>query len=129
MVANSKILIDILIKNASIITMDGQRRQLSNASIAINDGIIIDLAPSLEFEDRYKPRHEVLNAKPLQQYVKDNCRHLTDKGANYEHWPDDTELTHGPCNGQANRNHGLFVRKADTEVFRWDRSIHLLFGG
>jgi 5-methylthioadenosine/S-adenosylhomocysteine deaminase len=51
--------IDLLVHNGYVITMDSQRRILESGSVAISNGVIIDVGSDLDLLDRYKPREKI----------------------------------------------------------------------
>jgi len=54
-------MVDILIKNGIIVTMDPQRRLIDNGAVAVEKGKIIDVGASDEIEKKYSAR-EVIDA-------------------------------------------------------------------
>lgn len=56
---DEKGVIDILISDTQIMTMDDQRRTLNGASIAVNAGEILQIGPARELKKRYKARHNI----------------------------------------------------------------------
>ena len=56
---NSNTPVDILINNAQIITMNNERQELYDASIAVDRGKILALGPTPELKNQYLPRREI----------------------------------------------------------------------
>jgi 5-methylthioadenosine/S-adenosylhomocysteine deaminase len=54
-------LVEMLIKNGTVITMDSTRRMIENGAVAIQDKRILDVGPTDELERRYKAE-EVIDA-------------------------------------------------------------------
>ena len=55
-------MIDFLLTNATIITMNPGREVLENSSLAIDQGRILAIGPAVELEQKY-PATRVINAR------------------------------------------------------------------
>lgn len=51
--------VDLVVRAGCVVTMDGDRRVLADAGIAVRDGRIVDVAPSVELDDRYAAMSEI----------------------------------------------------------------------
>ena len=51
--------VDLLISGARVLTMDAQKAELEEASIAIRDGRILDIGPALEFPTSYRAKKTI----------------------------------------------------------------------